>query len=142
MIQAKLFYLLACTFYWLWSAAIVAVSLIPSAGIGTAEFGNIEFRIDYPLHAIAFFPLPLSAWITCNYRSSSPSVCFAGMIAISIILAIGTEFMQIMVPGRSFNVMDIISNILGIILGLSLALAYAGKRTWKYRPERTTERER
>ena len=121
MIRIK-FHQLALIFYYIWSAVIVVLMLIPVAGIGSTELGNIRFRTDYLLHAIAFFPLPLAAWLACNLRSVPHTAGFAGLVSVSVILGIGTEFLQIMVPGRSFNYMDIIFNITGIVSGIIVVL--------------------
>ena len=38
----------------------------------------------------------------------------------SLLLATGTEFIQMVIPGRTFNQVDIYANIAGAISGLSI----------------------
>jgi VanZ family protein len=121
-------------FFWLWSAAILVVSVIPGAGVGSAEIGEMTLRLDSPLHAVAYFLLPVSAWMAWghkgpgNYRFNW-TAGFKMALAVSIVLAAGTEFLQIFVPGRTYNIMDILSNLSGIVLGIAAARTISRRKS-------------
>jgi hypothetical protein len=58
--------------FWIWSAIILIVSISPGAGVGSAIIGDYKFRLDYPLHAIAFIPLPVLSWIRMGLYQEFP----------------------------------------------------------------------
>ena len=130
MISREQIYRSARIFFWLWSSAIVALSLIPGAGVGTIEINDHTVRIDYPLHAMAFFVLSLSAWFAWGCGSDMfRHKGFRVALAVMFTLAVVSEFLQALVPGRSFNTMDIVSNLAGIGSGLlAIILISAAKR--------------
>ncbi|MGF1584898.1 MAG: VanZ family protein [Bacteroidales bacterium] len=105
--------------FWIWSATILIVSISPGAGVGSAIIGDYKFRLDYPLHAIAFIPLPVLSWIHrgCKRDIFSQSG-YRITIIFCFILAIVAETLQIFVPTRTFNPLDIVSNSSGVVLGL------------------------
>jgi len=49
---------------------------------------------------------------------------------IMILLATATEFVQLWVPGRAFNIMDWVANVAGLGLG-TLGIGLGRKRTVK-----------
>ena len=55
------------------------------------------------------------------------SKLFTNYLVFWIFIAILTEYLQILVPGRSFDYFDIITNILGVIIGTSIFI-YLNKR--------------
>ena len=93
----------------------MVMSLIPSAGIQEIKLLDQEWRIDYPLHTASFFVLTLFAYFASangnriNRWRILLSLCFA--------LALATEFLQLF-SGRTFNLLDIASNLLGMGLGI------------------------
>lgn len=111
----------ALLLFCLWSAAILFVTLTPGAGIGKAIIGDYNFRLDYPLHAIAFMALPLLAWASIYFKNHIFRYpLFKRLFFVSLILAIVSELLQLLVPSRSFNLMDIFSNLSGIFAALLL----------------------
>jgi glycopeptide antibiotics resistance protein len=115
--------------FWIWSATILIVSISPGAGVGSAIIGDYKFRLDYPLHAIAFIPLPVLSWI---HRGCIRDIFSQSGYRITIIfcflLAIVAETLQIFVPTRTFNPLDIVSNSSGVVLGLvSVAVLSPGR---------------
>lgn len=114
--------------FWIWSATILIVSISPGAAVGSAIIGHYKFRLDYPLHAIAFIPLPVLPWIHrgCK-RDIFNQAGYKITILFSFLLAIAAETLQIFVPARTFNPLDIVSNSSGVVLGL-LAVAVLSRR--------------
>jgi glycopeptide antibiotics resistance protein len=119
-------YRLAYTFILLWSTAILAVSISPGASVGSAVIGEYKLRLDYFFHAMAFIPLPLSAWIAwgCRRRIFEPAGFRVALVAF-VLLAFVAESLQIYVPTRTFNPFDIVSNLSGVAAGLAIAVVFA-----------------
>jgi glycopeptide antibiotics resistance protein len=120
-------------FFWIWSASIVLVSISPGASVGSAIIGEYYFRLDYPLHAIAFIPLPVLSWI---HRGCSRNIFnnsgYRLTILFCFVLAIVAETLQIFVPTRTFNPLDIVSNSSGVVLGL-ITVAVLSRRRFPHR---------
>jgi glycopeptide antibiotics resistance protein len=118
--------------FWIWSATILIVSISPGAGVGSAIIGDYKFRLDYPLHAIAFIPLPVLSWI---HRGCSKNFFnqagYRNTIIFCFLLAIVAETLQIFVPTRTFNPLDIVSNSTGVVLGV-IAVAFLSRRRFMH----------
>jgi len=52
---------------------------------------------------------------------------FTNYLVLWIFIAILTEYLQTLVPGRSFDYFDIVTNIVGVIIGTSIFI-YLNKR--------------
>jgi len=52
---------------------------------------------------------------------------FTNYLVLWILIAILTEYLQTLVPGRSFDYFDIVTNIVGVIIGTSIFI-YLNKR--------------
>jgi glycopeptide antibiotics resistance protein len=77
----------------------------------------LSFRTDYLLHTVLFLP-----WIVLArfYVYRSPERLMYRIIlwiTFGLILAIGSEAIQYWLPYRSFNIIDLYFNLLGIALG-------------------------
>lgn len=109
-------------------------------------------RWDYLLHALVYLPLPALTFATLFIRDNSTKIRansslqkFANsparnhassrkfhansgarnsltVLLISLTIGIGLELLQMLVPYRSFNINDLIANVVGVLLGLALVL--------------------
>ena len=68
--------------------------------------GSFQVRWDYIFHILVFIPLPIFL------NRSSPY-----WVLISLVLTFFLEGIQLFLPYRSFNVIDILANLFGIIFG-------------------------
>jgi VanZ family protein len=102
-----------------WLLTIIIVSSIPSIPTLKIHTARSEIRLDYMMHFCEYGFLTFMAFLyfadsefNLNYRK----IC---LITISLILfAVIDEFHQKLIPGRSFNVKDILSNISGVIAAM------------------------
>jgi len=101
---------------------ILWVSLNPSSGITRLGINESSYRVDYFLHAIAFLVLPIIAYFSSSDNKKRKFWWI--LIAISVVIAIGTEFLQNFVPDRTFNPLDILSNLSGLFIGIILVTLY------------------
>ena len=80
----------------------------------------INFRLDYILHALEFIP-----WaFFCMMMRRDTWLWFA----LGILFAIGTEVLQCAIPYRSFNINDMIANIIGIGIGFFVFMIFAKEK--------------
>lgn len=103
--------------FWFWLTLLVVVSVLPS--LPNNEFkGSSPFRPDYLFHFGAHFVLvALFLWWKYGlpfYRDVSMlSVSLAALLAVAVL----TELVQKFIPGRTYNIWDMVYNLLGVLLG-------------------------
>ena len=110
---------LAKYFLAVWLIIIVSVSSVPSIPTLKIHTANSEIRLDYLIHFCEYGILAFMAFL--SFASSEFKLRYIAFIIITLSLitfAIADEFHQKIIPGRSFNVKDILSNISGIIVAL------------------------
>ena len=72
-------------------------------------------RTDYIIHAVFFVP-----WmILANLRWNQSNKCkiFWCLLGIGVILAIVSEIVQLLIPKKAFNPIDLAANGVGIVFG-------------------------
>jgi VanZ family protein len=112
--KPKAKYLLAA-----WIITIICVSSIPSIPTLKIHTSKTDIRLDYLIHICEYAFLALLALLSFTGDDFKMTLKRTFIISVSLILfAIIDEFHQKLIPGRAFNVNDIISNILGILAAL------------------------
>jgi len=108
--------------FWSWLLFILANSLFPKqidTGGSSTEF--LFLRMDYFVHFGAYFLLALFFFF---WQANGHLVLFKSQFLFflggAVILAIGSEFLQMIIPGRSFNEYDLLSNSIGLASGIIL----------------------
>jgi VanZ family protein len=106
-------------------AVLVLLSSLPinSTGSTINHIFIVSIRLDYLLHCIIYIPLVTILWIEKEYEFLVKPWKTILWIAAMLIFAAATEGIQYFLPYRAFNINDLISNCLGIILGLILTFA-------------------
>jgi len=102
-----------------WSLNKVHVNLI-----------TFDLRLDHLLHLTAYF-------LICMYYLAGRLKGFAlfesnslrKFILVTVLLGTVTEFVQLWVPERAFNVLDWVANLSGIGLGLIVIIILESRRT-------------
>ena len=106
--------------FWGWLIIVVVFNVIPlGKETNRSLSGNniYQFRLDYVVHSLTFL---VFAWIwvlgkiknVCWFKSYEV-LKFGGIVFIS---ALGLELLQILIPYRTFNPMDMMANLIGAIL--------------------------
>ncbi len=113
---------------------LVWVSVNPSMGLSKITINETTFRVDYPLHAIAFILFPIIGYFA-NGQNGSHRLWWA-FNSVSLSLAIGTEYLQLLISQRTFNPYDILSNVLGLTIGIVLVKLYR----WVYQRQKQKSR--
>jgi VanZ family protein len=102
-----------------WVLAIFSVSSAPSIPVLKIHTAKAEIRLDYLIHFCEYGSLAFLTFLTFSgkeFRISAPKylIISAGLICFALF----DEFHQKLIPGRTFNVNDIISDITGIAGGV------------------------
>jgi VanZ family protein len=101
---------------WSWAVFIWFMS-------SRSSFGNVPWRIDPVWHLFAF--AFLAFWIYRAFRSYTFPVVDSYVLAAvgSFLYGVIDEIHQLFVPGRSFSVFDMLTDLTGVlILGLIIRL--------------------
>jgi VanZ family protein len=102
---------------WAWVAGIVWLSLTPSPP-------KVDFAQSDKLgHFLAYGSLML--WFCFLYAAAKTRIAYAaGFVAMGI----GLEFIQGMLGYRTFEVLDMLANTIGVLLGWAAAMLVPGIR--------------
>jgi VanZ family protein len=102
-----------------WLLTIIIVSSIPSIPTLKIHTANAEIRLDYLMHFCEYGVLAFLAFL--SFADNNFKMSYRKYFNITICLlafALLDEFHQKLIPGRSFNPKDIMSNISGVFAGL------------------------
>lgn len=103
-----------------WTFALVIMSIIPNSVPHALQIGESSIvRTDYILHFISFLVLPIFYFLSGEkniLRKISLNIWLT--LIAGVIFAILTETIQIYIPGRTFNILDMIWNIFGLLCGI------------------------
>ena len=107
-----------------WTSLIIYMSLRPGAN-ELLKKHFFEIRMDYILHLLAYFTFGFLYVLwrgNSNFeiKSIELTIITAAAIGFSILL----EYFQLLIPGRSFNVVDMVYNTIGAILGVGITYFY------------------
>jgi VanZ family protein len=109
------------TFWFGYTAVLITSILQFSWQLDKVHINLLAFnlRLDHLLHLAAYF-------LICMYFLVGQIKGFklfenhslGKFIAVTLLLATVTEFVQLWVPTRAFNVLDWVANVAGIVLGV------------------------
>jgi len=108
--------------FWTGYSAVLITAFIPLAGDLTKiklGRGIFEIRLDHLLHFTAYFMICM--YYLFGQRKGLTIFNIRPLkkfIVVTLVLATVTEFAQLWVPARAFNVMDWVANVAGILIGL------------------------
>jgi VanZ family protein len=99
-----------------WLLTIIIVSSIPNIPTLKIHTTRAVIRLDYLMHFCEYGILTFMAYL--SFAGNEFRIGYRKFILIAaslIVFAVLDEFHQKLIPGRSFNVKDIMSNITGIL---------------------------
>ena len=99
---------------------LILANVLPlGSSVNTASAKGMGFRFDYLLHVLGCMALPLMLLIDKNNSQNliSNNAKTIHLLLVSLILVSAIEIIQILIPYRTFNYRDLISNISGFALG-------------------------
>jgi glycopeptide antibiotics resistance protein len=103
----------------LYTAILVLLAVLPINGGDSAMNHTfiLSVRLDYLLHFAIFVPWMMLVWIFSGVRFSQAPMKAFGWIMAGFVLASFTEMIQYFLPFRSFNINDLVANLLGVAIG-------------------------
>lgn len=111
--------------FWVWLTILLVINTIPLGdGANRVLKGTrFVFRLDCLVHSLTFL---VFSGIYMLARLNGQHVFYTGSVlkyvAIVITAAVLFELIQVLLPYRAFNPWDLVSNLLGAVLGLGLIL--------------------
>jgi len=106
-----------------WILFIVVFSSIPSLPVIKIHTSKSEIRLDYLIHLAEYGLLGFLTFTTFAGEDFRPGIKRLIFLTVLLILfAFLDEFHQKFIPGRTFNIKDLYSNVSGIMLSLVFCL--------------------
>jgi glycopeptide antibiotics resistance protein len=104
-------------YFLLYLLFLILMAVLPLNGSASVHLNDIyvfHLRLDFLLHSILFIP-----WVFLYAMSFRPAGLSEKllMIAAGLLMAFSTEGVQYFLSYRSYNINDLLSNFLGVILG-------------------------
>lgn len=107
--------------FWIYFIAVILLIVLPINGarFNLNDIMIISIRGDYFFHALVFIPW---AFFMLSMHQK------AGLwFLLGLLFSTGTEMLQYFLPYRRFNINDLLSNSLGILLGMALLAIFSAK---------------
>jgi len=106
------------TLFILWTLLLIIASVYPDSNKVIIN-GESSFRWDYLEHFVAYF---VFGGLYIVWRSNTDfiirSIELAFLFSVTCIFSILTEYVQVMIPGRAFNIVDMLYNVGGVLTGI------------------------
>jgi glycopeptide antibiotics resistance protein len=116
---------------------LVAVCIAPFNCADISKVTVLQFRLDYLVHVVMFAPLVVL------WRMVFPRHPWWVALGTGLGLAAGLEGIQYVLSYRSWNVNDMIGNMIGILLGSGLAfLTFLVRNVKNARPDPSFPKEK
>jgi VanZ family protein len=101
---------------------ILSVASINANGLSSLSSTRVlNIRSDYLLHVLLF--IPWMVLISLRWKEKKGVGFFILALLAGLLLATISEVGQYVVPYRSFNVFDLISNCVGLVIGAMISVA-------------------
>ena len=102
---------------------LLLLAILPINGVSSPLNHTfiVNIRLDYLFHSLVFIPWMLL--ISFAYRNGNRYKKLSSIpiwLLYGLLVAIITEGIQYFLPYRSFNINDLIANILGVVIGTFL----------------------
>jgi VanZ family protein len=111
-----------------YTALIILLSVMPVNSHATSATLNgthiFRLRLDYLLHAALYIPWVILIWLFTRFSFRSGWLKALTYLAFCLFFAALMEYLQLFVPSRTFNYLDLSSNITGVTLGFLLLLFF------------------
>ena len=122
MIQEKMMANGTRWLFWGWLIVVLILNVVPlgnETNRGLSGNKIFKFRLDYVMHSLTFLVFA-RIWVLGKIKDvcwfeSYEVLKFGGIIFVA---AVGIELIQIFIPYRTFNPMDLMANLFGAILAM------------------------
>lgn len=119
-----------------WVLTIITLSSIPNIPTLKIHTARAEFRLDYLMHFCEYGVLTFITFLSFARNEFRINYKKYILVTLSLIMfAVLDEFHQKLIPGRSYNIWDILSNISGILAAVIFCVFVFRKIARKIRLE-------
>jgi len=101
------------------AAAVVVFAALPTRGALEATVGERQSAVTLAAHFAEFVVLGVLVALAASRRRARREALVVAA-ALGVALALGTEVLQLALPWRSFEVRDLVVDVLGLAVGLAL----------------------
>lgn len=111
--------------FWAWFAILLLSQVLPLGDrVGSFLLAtHFSLRFDYLFHTLTYMMFAVIYLIARNSDQKAFLQCsFNKYMVIIALLAIIIEFIQLLLPYRTFNLFDIAFNLLGALFGIFLVI--------------------
>lgn len=109
--------------FWTCILLIVFFSLVPNGPKMEMKIQKDSYQLDYFLHFSIYLSLSILYFLwklNDDFKIKRPLVMY--YLIGGLFLAISSEFIQQIIPNRTFNPMDLFYNVAGVFAGITLPL--------------------
>jgi VanZ family protein len=120
--------LLFAILFFTWLTALLVLTYYPNLPELKIRVHHELFRLDYLGH-MGFYAGLIALFLTwqAGWRARIPGRLLFWTILGGVAMGITTEFTQLAIPGRSFNLIDMACNFSGIMIGVAAVYALSWK---------------
>lgn len=104
---------------YLYLLGVVVLAFVPFGGVNVKleSVDVLSLRLDYLVHALVFIPLVPLWWLVWPHHR------LWQVLLLGMVIAASAEVVQYIVPYRSFNINDMVANVLGVGAGALFVMA-------------------
>ena len=115
--KSKIYFFL----FLIWFLIILVLSVIPDNSPNKIQVQGFEMRLDYLMHFGVYFPLGFFL------KKSMLSIRHIFFVLLLLAVTAIPESLQLFVPYRTFNPIDLMFNLLGAVAGFWFAFIFRGR---------------
>ncbi len=107
--------------FYLYTSFLILLSVLPINSISGTSINHVfvvSIRLDYFLHCLVYIPLVVFTWMDRDIDTNRTPFKALGWITVLLLFAAVTEWIQYILPYRAFNINDMISNTVGVLIGI------------------------
>ena len=125
----QIFKPIAGYFLVLWIILIILFSSLPRLPDVNIKTDNFNLRVDYIIHLLEYGSLAFFTILTFAPSEVKLNARRVVIIFIALMLfAMADEFHQLLIPGRTFNPIDLVFNLLGLVGGILFTVLLGRKK--------------
>jgi VanZ family protein len=108
-----------------YSTLLILLAVLPINGESSAINHTyvVSVRLDYLVHFAIFIPWVFLAQMTNDLSFRNYPMKTLKWLFLGILFATANEAIQYFIPWRSYNINDLVSNFIGVLLGAMLFLS-------------------
>jgi glycopeptide antibiotics resistance protein len=104
--------------FWLYVILVLTIHLVPvSDYLAPDEFFYISMRPDQVIHFFLFAPFCFLVWLWKRINVYEQPLECLSILFLAIIFSFSLEVLHIVLPYRSFEIGDLVANVIGAVAG-------------------------